>query len=281
MGNQTIHINRACYTQETISRPPTFLPWKSSSYISSTELSEAEIYKLYAQPVIFKNKIDWHMRLRHDPAQELLHSRRKLSKTDLRFLRVSRELYVEASKLLYPTNMWSFDDAATLEKWLGKRPENMLPHIRHVRLDMALSSFGFSTPFPRGTAVEWEDALRRLVPVKLTGLRTLSLVLCLDGFVTCWRKSQATTVTEMFKPFRSLKHLRNVYVIFEEHRYVSAGSICSQPFHDVEAHRSDPKHTFWRRKEVGRAWAEEIRAMILDDKDLPGQVCEGRRFLSH
>ena len=209
------------------------------------------------------------------------HSCRNGSPPDFHFLRVSKEILLEATKLLYSTNTWDFDCPVALGLWIDTIPRNMLPWVRHLRLEMSMGSPTDYRPDFRLTS-QWKKVLGHVVPRQFPSLRTLSLAIYLEGNILCWRKSQATTFNEMFRPLRSLSRLQSLFVIFLIDNFEDArpGS-CSQSLHDDEVHRQGAKNTFWRRKEVGRAWAEEIRAVILDDENLPGQQCLDTQFQTH
>ena len=50
----------------------------------------------------------------------------------------------------------------------------------------------------------------------MPNLRSLNLEITLEGLVSCWRKSQATALTEMFRPFPQLP-MRSVTVMITDY----------------------------------------------------------------
>ena len=285
MGDGLIHVRKCPLAHSDQAKPPPFA-WTTTTrvsdktirpYICCRSTSEAEIYQTFAQPVVFTSKIDWHMRLRAEPSGTPHHFCRDGQGAHLHLLNVSQDIRVEATKLLYSTNMWDFDCPLTLRLWIDTIPRDMIPRVRHLRLQMSMGSpksYHHCSRLPS----EWKEALGHVIPGQFPDLRSLSLVFSLEGNIVCWRKSQATTFNEIFRPLRSLSQLRNVYVIFDTD---VCPRQCLQFLHDDEVHRQGMYRTFWWRKEVGRAWAEEIRAVILDDEDLPGQECLDTEILAH
>ena len=245
--------------------------------------SEEAIYASYSEPVVFKNKIDSHMRARcedpelsHDhcgigPGQNYKEAPQML---DLRLLGVSKETQREFYRLLYSSNLWSFDRPHTLRKWLGMLPptqpqlwkQTLIPPPHLVqsirRLHLEISTFGQCIGNFREIkhcTEEWKDLLADL-PTQLPKLTSLHLSICLGGYVTCWRKSQGAAFDAMFLPLKQLRHLEVFTVVFREQRDVES---CTEHFHDVETHKEGRRLSFWKRKEFSRVWAEEIVKLVL------------------
>ena len=114
----------------------------------------------------------------------------------------------------------------------------------------------------------WTQAIER-IPSELPSLMSVNLVLYLDGYLTCWRNSQAGRLTDMFKPLSRMRDLRALTVVLnEDHRklnsYHIAGAWCDQRCCDhFSLKAQDPE---WRR-EIGLVWTEEIRESVLHRGD--------------
>ena len=89
--------------------------------------------------------------------------------------------------------------------------------------------------------------------------------------MTCWRTSQAAGFTRLFRSLRQLKQLKVFTVDILEDVNRHAFQKCEQLSHDEDAHKGDIdwKHQekYWRRKEIMRQWAEDIRAVVLSKEE--------------
>ena len=84
----------------------------------------------------------------------------------LSVLRSCRQIYVEANKILWTTNTFSFADATTLKRFMMTRTINQKRSIASIRLQMELDSYGHR---------EWNTALNMPLVRSLCGLRHLRL----------------------------------------------------------------------------------------------------------
>ena len=219
-----------------ITRRP--LEWKLYPFYCNPHLSEAETYQKYAEPAVFKDMSDWQTRRRVELQFETHLQCHKdwLELLDLRLLRVSREFRLEATKLLYSTNTWSFNSTEILEDWLNQIPKDALPYVRRLRLEINITYYANWRPY--STAPLWKETLHRLGRASLTGMRSLSLVIQPHGNITCCRKSQGTALRDIFRPLKIWKGLKGVYVVFNEAKYGYGYSYrtCAQLEHDAETH---------------------------------------------
>ena len=257
--------------------------WRLSHQVCQSSMSESDICGAYAQPVVFANRIDRHMRPREEPeglckAHRTCYQkwRENQDPLNLGLLATSREAYFEATRLMYATNTWPFTNAPTFKRWFSTVPKRMLPCIRHLRFVIHIAAH-----YPHAVKIAgrrtWDEIIAQDIPSKFPGLRSLHVAIKLGGYVTCFRKSQARyalamtgmlrpfrqifDITEMFRPLRQLRELSVFTVRFDDEVWD-----CGQKWHDVETHELARKETFYQRREVSREWAEEIRELVLTDR---------------
>ena len=125
----------------------------------------------------------------------------------------------------------------------------------------------------------WAACIKEDFATGFTGLTSLSLTIYLDGFTTCWRKSQAERFTEAFCALRQLKQLREFNVVVLEYLGEYSTEICSQQHHDEATHLCRDRATYinsevkmseencrqvhQRSKELMGRWAEEIQEVAM------------------
>lgn len=256
--------------------PVSLMETKLTHYICDSRKSELDIYNEYAQPVVFKNKIDYHMRPREEPQcvhaycdhpdeWDTFDTSRLL---DLRLLAVSPETRDEAGKALYSTNTWSISHPTTFWKWVAKIPTTSHHLIRHLRLDMEIREIEGEFWASGSTMAEWRDIIR-ILPAQFPNLRSLNVAIEFDGYVTCYRRSLGAKFTDIFRPLRLLKDLKVFTVIMDEDTpsKLRGRDGCYVISHDDYAHDNHDKVTFFRRKEIRRMWAEEVREVVLKKDD--------------
>ncbi|KAG7002102.1 hypothetical protein G7Y79_00029g063980 [Physcia stellaris] len=223
-------------------------------------MSQLEIYEEYAQPVKFKNRVDWHMRPReetvskpHDdccPSSKATLEVGVATTLDLYLLRSSREAHREAGRLLYSSNKWLFDDVSAFRDWLAAVPPVFLPLVQHVGLQMAMSG---DLANVNSSVATWKTILCDTLP--------------------------SSAFTSIFRPLRRLRQIEEFTVVMKPDGGSDCFGLqklhpdwCGQPLHDHDSHvASDGSHEysmnkkarFWERTEARRVWAEEIRAMVL------------------
>lgn len=144
VGNRTIHVRDLLTSDHYYLRSCAPSTNMLRYYVCRCPLSEAMIYESYKQPIVFKNKIDWHMRPRFETMSNLhdgcLRSEQKASQLiNPNILAVSREAHDEAVTAFYLTNKWSFADSSALNDWLIKVPDELLLLVQHVHLEMHMA----------------------------------------------------------------------------------------------------------------------------------------------
>ncbi|KAL8916912.1 MAG: hypothetical protein Q9208_008276 [Pyrenodesmia sp. 3 TL-2023] len=84
----------------------------------------------------------------------------------LTVLRASRQIYVEANRILWATNTFSFNDAPSFEEFMKTRNAHQKRLINTLRFEMHWGS---------SEAKQWNSVLNMTLVKSLTGLRTLHL----------------------------------------------------------------------------------------------------------
>ena len=257
MGSHLIHIYE---NRET--------DYQLSHYICCQKLSEMEIFQMFITPPKFKNRIDFHMRPCKDPVEvEAPHYKcrfyiRYKEMLDLRPLATSFEIKKEATKLLYSTNTFSFDELNILKRWLSTVPTHLLTHVQHLNIEMPLHGRKTIEVEKIFDAAGWTSFFSTDLHIRLPNIKSLTITLFMQGLVTCWHNSKKRQIMDTFRPLRQLKHLRTFTVLINEDRRHDRH--LHEPCADRE-HDKTPRYSFWERKELRRVWAEEIREMVLGD----------------
>ena len=269
VSDRLIHIQTRVYSRSSKSGQR-YYDHRICHAICRCELSETDIYNLYAAPVVSQNKMDPHMR----PWIEYWEDLHSICRTgdgysgqtlDLRLLRISREAGKEATRLFYSTNTFSFENdgrchewAPTLERWVAAIPHNLLFFVRHLHFKMSLE--GHVSNSKTLTYVFDHTVLKR-VPGIFPSLQSLNLVITLYRYVTCWRKSQNAVFMQKFLSLSQLKDFK-VFTIWFHVDMPRHINFC-QPICDEETHEKKARETYWQRREIRRIWAEEIRNLVL------------------
>ena len=165
-------------------------------------------------------------------------------KPQLQILRTCRQIYIEAARLLWCTNIFSFNDARTFKEFMSNCNSAQTRLITRLHLDFTLHC-------PRSVG-EWDSALTMANVRSLKSLKTLHISLkwsCLEclpdesqtRFETILRDMYTQRVTR----FKILP-LENVTVVVEN-----------------EAYSRPDEATHWPSS-VRVSWAETIRSTILD-----------------
>lgn len=274
MGNRLIHIYDSHMWLSQRSEGPL------SHAICRQKLSETEIFQLFIKPNNFRNRAGFHLRVGEEPLEvdlphyqcSSVYRERTHEMLDLRLLATSSEIRVQATKLIYLTNTFSFEKLNILRGWLQMVPPHLLAYVQHLNIEMPLVRFtkGHPAGLPFDTA-GWTTFFSADINAQLPRLKSLSLAVLLDGLVTCWRNTARGEFMNTFRPLRQLKHLRAFTIVINENKKHERGrhGLCADQTHDQA-----PRYTFWERKELRRVWAEEIREMILGERrDYERQPC--------
>lgn len=174
------------------------------------------------------------------------------------------------------SNRWSFASINALRRFLIEVPPQMISLIRHLHLTMDVDgdlSYPGSDQHINDDSISkyptlitdiaaWKKILDDIMPVRFKEVQTLNLSIYLQGYPSCFRRSQGREFSAMFQSLRRLR-LKEFTVIMDQN--TSAG--CDQRLHDSDTHGlgvdRSLKRTFFQRKELMRVWAEEIREVVL------------------
>ena len=148
---------------------------------------------------------------------------------DMSFLTVSSETYREARKLFFSTTTFSFSSSRAPQLFLDKAPSDLIPHIKSLRLEMSLD---YDASDDDGVIGRWRAYLVETIPRSFVGIQKLDITIYSEGYVTCWRKSQAEIITSMFRPLHQLTQLRDVTVILLDRPLEMYWVKCRQSMHD-------------------------------------------------
>ena len=284
IGNRTIHVHSKMVTRGGKDYARVFhntcrCPW-----------SETEIYNACAKPdaspdsdtqsktFLYPHKLCNHCPENCSHLNNGFPALEPLPAVDLSILATSLEAKVEARKLFYSTNTFSFDKELHLNAWLQTVPRDMKPYVRSIHLKTCLC----------------EPEVMVRLSTELPNLKRVHISIVWFGFVTCNRlMARKRDVAEAFRPLRQLQKLKNFTVVMHD---VLAPTMtgCPGGEHDEATHGddmdymdselgkehvfwdySDPTHDGWysskednihnveARKELCRVWAEEIRDVVL------------------
>ena len=247
-----------------------------SHYRCNSNITDQAFHDWFAKPVVFKDRIDCHMRPREDEKQfkEPPHNGcmpwRHRGEVDLSWLAVSREIKRDALKIFYRTNTFSFTSPVTLGKWLGtiatpatrwsqslRPPPDLKAIIRKLRLENALIAWSTKNEFD---AMAWPKALF-ILPKHFPDLTTLHLTITIEGYVNCFRESHGFAFVDSFLPLRQLEKLNFFTLVILETQ-----DTCKQIMHDTEMHEKRARDTHFERREIRQIWAEEIRKLVMGEK---------------
>ena len=262
MGNRVIHIYDR---EELVGKPRTAGPLSHS--ICRQKLSETEIFQLFIKPPSFKNRIEFHLRPCEEPVEvdaphEKCHSRLLPRETlDLRLLATSCQIRRDATRVIYTTNIFSFNALNILKRWLQMVPPHLLTYVQHLNIEVPMQ--GGCPKFETGS---WRVLYSGDLNAKLPHLKSLSVGVFLNGLVTCWRNNPTSRRAFMntFRPLRQLKCLQSFTMVINE--YVKHDGAMHERCAD-QTHDENPRYSYWVRKELRRVWAEEVREMVLGGRE--------------
>ncbi|KAG7007536.1 hypothetical protein G7Y79_00009g026450 [Physcia stellaris] len=209
-------------------------------YACVCPLWEAETYKLYAQPITVKSRIDWHMQIPEEEHPAKLHGECYLLSENLiqhencfGLLYVSRETHRETRRLLFATTKWSIDNPYVLERWLAVVPPDLLSTIRHLNLDMHMEG---SISDNSSIAAAWKVAISGPIPTKLLGLQTLSLSIHVGEKITSWTQSKEMNIDNMLLPLRRLNTLQSLTAVVHDSFSADHEGYCQQKIYESNTH---------------------------------------------
>ena len=253
--------------------------FRLSNFRCLCDLTDEALHDLFTKPVVFKNRVDRHMRPREEEPQ-LVHphrgcmdrqNRNALRAVDLSLFAVSREIEREALRIFYSTNTFSFSSAPTVNKWLGvshspatlwsqslRPPSNdCVQKLRLENRPFIRTTYFSEVQYDAGYLARALEALS----IQLPNLASLHLSITIDGYVTCFRKAHATAFERLFRPLGQLMKLKTFTLVILED-----DASCNLAIHDTETHAHRKRDTYYERKEIRQMWAEEIRKLVMDEK---------------
>ena len=178
---------------------------------------------------------------------------------DLRLLATSSQIRKDATRVIYTTNTFSFQAHNILKRWLQMVPPHLLTYVQHLNIEMPMG-------YPQFEADSWRVLYSGDLNAKIPHLKSLSLGVLMHGLVTCWRNNPISRRAFMntFRPLRQLNCLQTFTIVINEHimHDVSMHERCADSTHD-----EPPRYSYWPRKELRRVWAEEVREMVLKNRE--------------
>lgn len=170
----------------------------------------------------------------------------------LTVLRASRQLYVEANRVLWTTNTFSFSDGLTFGEFMKTRNLHQKRLIRTLRFEM---QWGL------GHERLWNSALGMALVKSLTGLQTLRLQIVCDVEKERWDHNQdrfvrLTTYTEGLRKL-SILPLTSVEIAV---RASERGNLKHNPFAMPGSYGSSE---LWQKGDRDRC-AQDLKALLLD-----------------
>ena len=232
IGGHTIHIG----LESHFSKREGVKLLRLLRYACVCSLWEAETYKLYAQPITIKSRINLLIRIPEEEHPPKLHGECYLLSENLiqhencfGLLYVSRETHRETRKLLFATTKWSIDNPYVLERWLTVIPRDLLSTIRHLNLDMHMEG---SISDNGSIAAAWKVAISGPIPTTLLGLQTLSLSIHVGENITPWTKSKQMDLENMLLSLGRLNTLQSLTAVVHDSFSADHEGYCQQKIHD-------------------------------------------------
>ncbi|KAL9611712.1 MAG: hypothetical protein Q9204_009005, partial [Flavoplaca sp. TL-2023a] len=181
-----------------------------------------------------------------------LQSSRDVALMHLTLLRASRQIYVEANRILWTTNTFSFNDGPTFGEFMKTRNIHQKRLIHNLRFEMR---WGWGDEF------RWNSAFSMALVKSLSGLRTLRLQIVCNLKKECWeynkdRFVRLSTYTESLRKL-SIMPLRSTEIAVRTSS--SKGGPLLWRLHP--GNRED----FWQKGDREKC-AEELKALLLDPK---------------
>ncbi|KAI4268147.1 MAG: hypothetical protein LQ337_008019 [Flavoplaca oasis] len=193
-------------------------------------------------------------RLRYNKAYALSDDPYSLYDNDalmhLTLLRASRQIYVEANRILWTTNTFSFNDGQAFGGFMRTRSNCQKQLIRSLRFEMR---WGW------GEEALWNTALGMTLIRSLTGLRTLRLQIVCNVKKECWdynkdRFGHLSTYTEGLRKL-SILPLKSTEIVIR----TSTSKRARLP---GLRHRKDLED-LWENGDREKC-AEDLKALLLD-----------------
>lgn len=172
----------------------------------------------------------------------------------LTVLRASRQLYVEANRVLWTTNTFSFPDGVTFREFMNTRNIHQKRLIRSLRFEM---EWGF------GRETYWNSALSMALVKSLTGLQTLRLQIVCELEKERWDHNKdhfvrLTTYTDGLRKLSILPLTSVEIAVGASERAFSKHDLFATP-------RWHGSSELWQKGDRDRC-AQDLKALLLDPK---------------
>ncbi|KAI4263405.1 MAG: hypothetical protein L6R42_001454 [Xanthoria sp. 1 TBL-2021] len=183
----------------------------------------------------------------YSPEPEALPTR---STMHLTVLRASRQIYVEANRILWTTNTFSFRDGVTFSEFMKTRNIHQKRLIQNLRFEML---WGWLDER------HWNSALNMALIKSLTGLRTLRLQIVCNVEKELWdhTKDRFVRVTSYTDGLRKLSilPLKSVEVAVGSSRHDRYDGLGTRPWNDH----------LWKKSDMDQC-AEDLKSLLLNPK---------------
>ena len=220
-------------------------------YVCICSLSKVEIYELYAQHIIVKSNIDWHMRISKEKHSSKLHDECYLlfenfiqHENCFALWYMSRETHRKTRRLLFATTKWFIDNSYVSKKWFIVIFRDFLFTIRHLHLDMHMKS-NFSNN--SNITIARKIAIFELIFTKLFDFQILNVFIHVDEHITFWIQSIETNFENMLLFLKRLNILQNLTIVVHDSFSTDHEKYCQQRIYDYNIH---DYHENWHARQL-------------------------------
>ncbi|KAL9016626.1 MAG: hypothetical protein Q9185_006038 [Variospora sp. 1 TL-2023] len=166
------------------------------------------------------------------------------SKMHLTVLCASRQIYVEANRILWATNTFSFGDGVTLKDFMKTRNAHQKRLIHNLRFDMHVSYT---------EEMNWNSSLNMALVRSLTGVQTLRLKIAYDMEKDLWD----TTKDRFLQQNSEFEGLRKLSIL-----PLTSAEVVVRTASDSYA-RASWQEELWQQPEMDEC-AKQIRQLLLN-----------------
>ena len=201
-------------------------------YVCICSLSKTKIYELYAQLIIIKNNIDWHMRISTKKHSFKLHDECYLLSEYLiqhencfDLLYVSKKTHRKTKRLLFEIIKWSINNFYVLKKWFAVVFRNFFFTISHLHLEMHMKN---RISNDNNIAIAWKIAIFEFIFTKFLDFQTLSLFIHIDKHITFWTQSTKMNLENMLLSLKRFDILQSWTVVIHDSFSTDHEKYCQQ-----------------------------------------------------
>ena len=181
-----------------------------------------------------------------------LQSSRDHALMHLTLLRASRQIYVEANRILWTSNTFSFHDGPTFEQFMKTRTIHQKRLIRNLRFEM---HWGWGDKF------RWNSAISVASVKSLSGLQTLRLQIICDMKKECWDRNKDRFVHLS----RYTESLRKLSILPLKSTEIAIRTSSSEGGRLLGRLHPGNREELWRKDDREKC-AEDLKALLLDPK---------------